>query len=114
MRLNIIPQILEIKIRVRRIRRFSFKFLFCLNNTNSPTPELDKSPDIQLPKVITLLKYNSVIIMLEAQLGIKPIIEVIIGVRILLVLIKFITAFRSSKMFIKIFTRRIKAVIFKV
>ena len=47
-------------------------FLLVLNNTNMPTPAPVNKPDINDPNVIALLKYNSVITTLDAQLGINP------------------------------------------
>ena len=57
--------------------------MFCLNNTSKPTPLDDNKPERQLPNGITLDRYNSVIKTLAAQLGIIPIILVIIGINIL-------------------------------
>ena len=54
------------------ILRFSLIFLFDLNNTNIPIPEPTRRPAIIEPKLIKLLKYNSVIITEPAQFGIKP------------------------------------------
>ena len=52
---------------------FSFKFLLVLNNTNKPRPQPVSKPDNNVPIVISLDKYNSVIITLLAQFGISPI-----------------------------------------
>ena len=46
-------------------------------------PELASKPAIKEPKDIDETKYNLVIIILEAQLGIKPIKLVIKGLKIL-------------------------------
>ena len=51
---------------------FSFKFLFVLNNTMSATPLPVRSPDKRDAKSIILLKYNCVIITLDAQFGNSP------------------------------------------
>ena len=112
--LNIIPQILAIVSNNIKIKMFSLRFLFCLNRISIPTPEPDNNPDRQLPKLIILFKYNSVIITLAAQLGISPKILVIMGVNILLLLTKLIINFSSIKAFKIIFIIRINDAIFKV
>ena len=58
---------------------FSLIFLFILNNTRIPIPEPTSSPPIIDPKLITLLKYNCVIITEPAQFGINPTIPDIKG-----------------------------------
>ena len=69
----IIPIITPIKYSIDSINRFSFIFLFVLNNSRIPRPLPGKSPDNRWPIVISLDKYNSVMITLLAQLGINPI-----------------------------------------
>ena len=105
---------LENVISVNKMKIFSFKFLFCLKRTNNPTPEPDSSPAIQLPKVITFSKYSSVMITLEAQFGISPIILVNIGERILLFSVKLVIKFLSIIEFRKILMIKMKKVIFAV
>lgn len=68
-----IPVITPIPYTKLRIVKFSFIFLFDLNNTRIATPLPVSNPDITEAKFIELLKYNSVSITLDAQLGIKPI-----------------------------------------
>ena len=53
--------------------RFSFMFLLVLNNNKIPKPLPVNKPDNKLPILISFDRYNSVIITLPAQLGIKPI-----------------------------------------
>ena len=48
-------------------------FLFVLNNSKMPNPLPVNNPANIVPRVISLAKYNSVIITLPAQFGIKPI-----------------------------------------
>ena len=112
--LNIIPQVIDINNNINKIIIFSLIFLFCLNKINKPTPELDNSPDIQLPKVIILSKYNSVITTLPAQFGINPISAVIIGDKILLFLVKFMRTDSSIIVFKIIFIIKINNDIFNV
>ena len=52
---------------------FSFIFLFVLNNSKIPNPLPGNSPENNCPIVINLDRYNSVIITLLAQFGIRPI-----------------------------------------
>lgn len=111
---KIIPQMLENTIIVRTIKRFSFRWWFCLNSTNIPTPEPHSKPAIQLPKVITFSKYSSVIMTLEAQLGINPIRLMISGDSILLFSVKVIIISLSIMEFRKMLIIKIKKVIFKV
>ena len=72
----VITPILYIKLK---IVKFSFRFLFVLNNTSIATPLPVSRPDIIDAKFIELDKYNSVNITLDAQLGISPIKLVING-----------------------------------
>ena len=58
---------------------FSFSLLFVLNSIASPTPAPVNSPDIRLPSEIMFSKYIFVIITDDAQLGISPISDDIIG-----------------------------------
>ena len=51
---------------------------------NNPIPALTKSPDNNAPKEIAELTYKLVIIIEEAQLGIRPIKVANIGVKYLL------------------------------
>ena len=67
---------------------FSFKFLFTLNNTISPTPALTNKPAINVATVIKPSKYNWVIITEAAQFGISPTIPAITGPKIGLLEIK--------------------------
>ena len=62
---------------------FSLMFLLVLNKITRAIPELVSKPAIILPKEIELAKYNLVITILEAQLGIRPIKLVISGLKIL-------------------------------
>ena len=66
------PETTLIKYKIPKIIKFSFKFLLYLNKINKAIPLLAKSPAINEPKEIALFKNNSVIITLEAQLGISP------------------------------------------
>lgn len=59
-------------------------FLLDLNNTNTPTPELVKSPEINELNDMAFPINNSVKITEEAQFGINPINEVIKGANMLL------------------------------
>ena len=68
-----IPVITPIPYIKLKIVKFSFIFLFDLNNTRIATPLPVSNPDITEAKFIELLKYSSVSITLDAQLGIKPI-----------------------------------------
>ena len=70
---KIIPVIEPIKYINDNILMFSFISLFSLNNTIMAIPEPVKTPASIDPKLIDELKYNSVIKILEAQLGINPI-----------------------------------------
>ena len=79
-----------------------------------PTPDDESNPDKQLPKVRTLDRYNWVIITLEAQLGMSPMILVIIGIKNLLPWIRFINLVSSIIEFNKRLTIKIKKVIFIV
>ena len=54
------------------IKKFSFLSLLTLNKTNKPIPDPVNKPPINIPVVITLLRYNSVKIILAEQFGIKP------------------------------------------
>ena len=105
---------LEKTTKVISIKIFSFKFLFCLNRINNPNPEPVNNPDIQLPNGIIFSKYNSVITILEAQFGIKPIILDKIGLNILLLFIKLDNDSVSMIKFNKILIMMIKPVIFNV
>ena len=67
------------KYNIETIFIFSFKFLFILNNTISPSPEFTSSPPINVPNPITLLTNSSVSITDDAQFGISPISPAIIG-----------------------------------
>ena len=71
--INIIPDMTLIVYNKPKIIKFSFKFLLYLNSTNKAIPLLTKSPEINEPNDIALFKNSSVIITLEAQLGIRPI-----------------------------------------
>ena len=66
------PLITPIKYISNKINIFSFKFLLFLNNTKMPTPLPVNNPAIAEPNVIVPFRYNSVIIILALQLGIKP------------------------------------------
>ena len=70
---TIIPISTPTKYIIDRIVMFSFMFLLFLNYSNMPSPLPVKSPLKSVPIVIRLDKYNSVIITLDAQLGIRPI-----------------------------------------
>ena len=59
--------------------KFSLKFLFVLNNTNSPTPAFTATPDINTGIAITFSTNNSVNITDDAQFGINPTNPAIIG-----------------------------------
>ena len=52
------------------------RFLCSLNKIMTPKPELTNNPANKAPKDNVFDKYNSVIKTLEAQLGIRPIIDV--------------------------------------
>ena len=112
--LNIIPKRLDTIIKIKRIIIFSFFCLFCLNSINNPTPEPANKPEIQLPKGIRFWIYNSVIMTLDAQFGINPIIDVISGDKILLLLMKSIINSLSMIRLTKIFIIKMKIVIFNV
>ena len=81
--LMIIPETILIKRRIKIILAVSLKSLF-FNNTNNPSPALDKSPLMTAPKEI--VPFMSIIVMpIEiAQFGIRPTIAAIIGCIILL------------------------------
>ena len=64
------PVIDPIKYRVNIINNFSLIFLIDLNKTSIDIPAPVKRPEIMVPNVNALFKYNSVIKTLEAQLGI--------------------------------------------
>lgn len=66
------PLIIPIKYISNNINIFSFKFLLFLNKTKIPTPLPVNKPAIAEPNVIVPFKYNSVMIILAPQLGIKP------------------------------------------
>ena len=66
---NITPALYTIEIIVR----FSLWLWFVLNSSNIPIPLPVSSPDRSVPTDIRFDAYNSVIIILLAQLGIKPI-----------------------------------------
>ncbi len=55
------------------IDKFSFLFLLFFIRTNSEDPLLVRSPPIREASVIVLFRYNSVIITLDPQFGIRPI-----------------------------------------
>lgn len=55
------------------IDKFSFLFLLFFIRTNSEEPLLVRSPPIREASVIVLFRYNSVIITLAPQFGIRPI-----------------------------------------
>lgn len=55
-----------------KIIKFSFLFLLDLNNISREIPLPVNNPDSKEENLITPLVYNSVIIILEPQLGIKP------------------------------------------
>ena len=63
----------------------SFKFL---NRNNVPRPALAISPARVAPKPIPPNRYNSLIIMLDAQLGIRPIVVASSGDKYLFAWIK--------------------------
>ena len=63
---------------------FFADFLF-LKSISIPNPELTNNPESNAPKDKEPLMNNSVINKLEAQLGIKPIIDVNNGAKYLLV-----------------------------
>ena len=82
-------------------------FLLTLNKTSKATPLPVNKPDIKDPNEIILLKYNSVIITLEAQFGINPIKLDKIGPKILFLNImlpkfsspiKYITIFKMNEL----------------
>ena len=54
------------------IFKFSFKFLFVLNNTNIASPLPVNTAAIDVPRDNTFFRYNSVSITLDAQFGISP------------------------------------------
>ena len=68
---------------------FSLIFLFTLNNTIKPSPELTSNPPINVPIPIIFPVNNSVSITDDAQFGIKPIKHASIGANNLLFDIKF-------------------------
>ena len=108
------PQRLEKTIKVINIIMFSFRFLFCLNKTNKPRPEPDRSPEIQLPNGNTSCKYNSVITTLDAQFGISPTKLDKIGLIILLLYTKVFNVSLSIREFKITLTIKINKVIFIV
>ena len=91
-----------------KIIKFSFIFLFTLNKTNIPIPDPVNKPPISIPVEITPDKYISVINILDAQLGIKPIKQDINGPKKLSFKRK-VLIFSSPNSWIKIF--KIKVVI---
>lgn len=72
--------------------KFSFIFLFVLNNTSSPTPAFTATPDIKTGIDITFSTNSSVNITDDAQFGINPISPAIIGPNTRFWLIKFAIA----------------------
>lgn len=66
------PIITPTKYIIGKIAIFPFIFFFVLNNNNIPKPLPVSKPESIVPTLIIFDKYNSVIITLPAQLGIKP------------------------------------------
>ena len=75
----IIPDIILIDKSIDIIAIVSLNGLFLFSNTNNPSPALEHNPEITAPNPIAPLRYISVIAIEIAQLGISPIIAVIIG-----------------------------------
>lgn len=74
------PDITLMEYNIATILRFSLVFLFDLNNISSATPLFAKSPAIADESGKILVIYNSVKMILEPQLGIRPIRAAINGV----------------------------------
>ena len=81
-RLTNIPIIEPIIYTIPRRVKFSFMFLFDLNNITNAIPELVNRPANNEPKDKALFKYNSVIITDAPQFGISPISDEINGPKI--------------------------------
>ena len=81
-------------------------FLLDFNRTKIATPLQLKSPEIQVPILITLFKNSSVKITLDAQFGIKPIMQDKRGANILLFKRKLVML-DNPLMAIKILNRNI-------
>ena len=73
------PDNVPIKMRIISIVIFSFKFLFLLNNTKSPTPAPEHNPATSDPNEIIPFKKPCVKITDAAQFGISPIKDAIKG-----------------------------------
>ena len=74
-----LPKITPIANNNTVILIFSFKSLLVLNKISNPTPVLTRSPAIIVAKLSTLERYSCVIITDDAQLGINPTNDAIIG-----------------------------------
>ena len=74
-----IPNPAEIRTSVDNIFNSSFRFGQSLAKTISPTPVLAQSPEIKEAKLKIPCMYSFVSKMDDAQLGIKPIIDVKTG-----------------------------------
>ena len=79
-----------------------------------PTPDADNKPAMALPRVMILSRYNSVIITLLAQFGIKPIKLVITGDSTLLLTAKWRIVSSSIMVFKIMLIIKIKKAIFRV
>ena len=102
---------------VARIFKFSFIFLFILNNTTIPIPAPVSNPDIIEAKLTVPSIYNSVSSTDEAQLGIKPIKLVINGCNIFPSIIIFARLSSPIKYIAKLSTNNINKInknVFKV
>ena len=69
---TITPTKSEIAINMRTIKKLFLRGLFVLKRTAKATPELASNPESIVPAEMMPLTYNSLIIMLDAQLGINP------------------------------------------
>ena len=74
--------------QIRRIQIIFFAVFLCLNNIIIPRPAFTNNPASKAPKDKLFSINNSLNNKLEAQLGIKPIIEANSGERYLFMLIK--------------------------
>ena len=76
--------------------KFSFMFLFCLNNTTKAIPALTISPLINAPKLMPPIAYKFVITTELAQFGINPTSPATRGANPLLEFKKFEILFSPS------------------
>ena len=96
-----IPQTTPITYNNPNILKFSFTFLFTLNNIKIPIPEPTSKPPIIEPILIIFSKYNFVSITEPAQFGISPTRPDIIGPIIGIFNIKFDSYSSTKKCIIK-------------